>query len=473
MFEMRPNAEELVAISFMQWMDDQDRIRHDNYRACREYYEGTHDTQLTDRMRKFLSVKMGEEFRDNYMPIVVDVLVERLNVIGFDAGTQGELLWKWWQKARMDQKQIMTHRSAIRDGDSHAIVQFDNKLVLPRIEYEPAYCDGDGVDVHYSDEQRGEIGFAEKRWRIEKGSGAGRVRRINRYYPDRIEKWISEGNNDFRPFEARGDESWPIWWTRRGLPHGEPLGVPVFHFKNMDQGYNFGQSELQNCMSLQNALNKTIIDLLGAADTTAFRIYTMVGDDPTGLEVAPGSWVYTTRPATGDESAAIDYIPGEDLTPMIKLVESFVVEIARTTRTPLSYFQASGNSPAEGTLKQQESGVIARARERMTSFGNTWEDVMYMCRKVWNEFGQGERLDEEQTIECLWADPETRNERDLIETISLKRKNLEIPLEQAWREAGYSDEKVAQMMAMRQGEIDVVSQQRENFLRGVEGWNES
>jgi hypothetical protein len=199
----------------------------------------------------------------------------------------------------------------------------------------------------------------------------------------------------------------------------------------------------------------------------------MVGDDPTGLEVAPGSWVYTTRPATGDESAAIDYIPGEDLTPMIKLVESFVVEIARTTRTPLSYFQASGNSPAEGTLKQQESGVIARARERMTSFGNTWEDVMYMCRKVWNEFGQGERLDEEQTIECLWADPETRNERDLIETISLKRKNLEIPLEQAWREAGYSDEKVAQMMAMRQGEIDVVSQQRENFLRGVEGWNES
>ena len=462
------NMQDLVTISFKNWVTEQDSIRHDNYRAYREYYEGTHDTQLTDRMRAYLQVKMGEEFRDNYMPIVVDVLVERLKVIGFDAGDQGQELWRWWQLNRMDQKQIMAHRSGIRDGDSYVLVEWNKELEIPRLVYEPAYCDGDGIDVRYSDEIRGEIEFAEKKWRISRGEDAGYKRRCTRYYPDRIEKWISEGEGDYHPYELEG-ESWPFWWTVGGQEGGEPLGVPVFHFKNLDQGYNFGQSELQTAIPLQNALNKTVIDLLAGADTTAFRIYTMVGDDPTGLNVAPGSWVYTTRPASGENSASIGHIPGEDLEPLIKLVESFVVEIARVTRTPISYFQASGNSPAEGTLKQQESGVIARARDRMTSFGNTWEDAMAMARKVWNEFGNKD-MKEGQSIETRWADPETRNERELLETIAIKREKLKIPLEQAWREAGYSEERIGEMQAMLGTEREAEASPTERFLQSIEGF---
>jgi len=463
------NAKEQVAISFNTWVTEKDNTRHDNYRAFREYYEGTHDTQLTDRMRSYLQVKVGEEFRDNYMPIIVDVLVERLKIRGFDAGGQGELLWKWWLLNKMDQQQVITHRSAVRDGDAYVIVEGDNNLKIPRLVYNIAYCDGDGVDVRYSDENKGVIEFAEKRWRIERGDGAGTTRRLNRYYPDRLEKWISEGE-DYRPFQPESDETWPLWWTVGQVEGNEPLGIPVFHFKNLDQGYNFGQSELQNAISLQNALNKTIIDLLAAADTTAFRVYTMVGDDPSGLDVAPGSWIYSTKPASGDDSVAIGHIPGEDLTPVIKLIETFVVEIARVTRTPLSYFQASGNSPAEGTLKQQESGVIARARERMTSFGNTWEDVMSMARKVHNEFGYGEKMDETQTIEALWADPETRNERELIEVIGIKREKLEIPREQTWREAGYTEEKIGKMMEMLVAEREAEASPTERFLQGIEGF---
>ena len=469
MYEIPVTAQQDVAISFMNWITEQDNTRHDNYRAYREYYEGTHDTQLTARMRKFLQLKTNEEFRDNYMPIIVDVLVERLRVRGFDAKTQGEKLWEWWQLNRMDQKQVMAHRACVRDGDAYILVE--PGLKYPKLIYEPAYCDGDGIDPCYSDENRGEMEFAEKKWRITRGAGTGTVRRLNRYYPDRIEKWISDGEaGDYRQFQPDRDKTWPLWWTQGEVPHGEPLGIPVFHLKNLDQGYNFGQSELQNAITLQNALNKTIIDLLGAADTTAFRIYTMIGDDPTGLNVTPGTWIYSTKPASGDESVAIDYIPGEDLEPLIKLVESFVVEIARTSRTPLSYFQASGNSPAEGTLKQQESGVISRAKDRMISFGNTWEDVMTMARKVWNEFGVGEKLDETEQIETLWQDPEVRNERELAEIISIKREKLQIPREQAWREAGYSDKKIKEMLEMLSTEIQADASPTERFLQSVEGF---
>ncbi len=221
--------------------------------------------------------------------------------------------------------------------------------------------------------------------------------------------------------------------------------MPVFHFKNKDQGYNYGKSELTDIIPVQNALNKTLIDLLAAADTTGFRIYTMLGDDPTSINLVPGSWVYSERPPGGDEGASIGHIPGEDLAPLIALKDSVVIEIARISRTPLSYFQISGHRPAEGTLKQEESGLVSRAKNRQVSAGNTWEDVMKMARRLHNVFGQGEDLSEETLISTQWADPETRNEQAHIEAIAMKREKLRIPLEQAWLEAGYTPEEIDQM----------------------------
>ena len=65
-----------------------DQEREGRYRAYREYYDGEHDTQLTDRQRQYLQLKVGEEFNGNYRPIVVDALVERLTVTGVETGDQ-------------------------------------------------------------------------------------------------------------------------------------------------------------------------------------------------------------------------------------------------------------------------------------------------------------------------------------------------------------------------------------------------
>jgi len=56
------------------------------------------------------------------------------------------------------------------------------------------------------------------------------------------------------------------------------LGVPVVHFRNNDQGYDYGASELSSVIPLQNALNKTIIDLLASADTSAFASGDVIAD---------------------------------------------------------------------------------------------------------------------------------------------------------------------------------------------------
>jgi hypothetical protein len=173
----------------------------------------------------------------------------------------------------------------------------------------------------------------------------------------------------------------------------------------------------------------------------------MVGDDPSGVSVAPGSWVYTTRPAAGEDSAAMGYFPGEDLSNLIDLKDSLAIEIARVSRTPVSYFQVSGQRPAEGTLKQEESGLVGKAKSRQVSFGNSWEDAFMLARRLWNSFGSGPQLDELEPISTVWDEAETRNDAVLLEVLKAKSA-LGVPREQLWLEMGYSSGDIEAMQEM-------------------------
>lgn len=436
---------DLVQQSFIQALLNEEIDRQALYRAYREYYDGQHDTQLSERQRQYLSLKMGEEFRSNYCPIIVDALVERLKVTGFQCDGQAEQLWQWWTRARMDGVQGAVHLAAARDGDAYLFVGWDNDEQHPTFTFEQALCDGEGVQVVYSDERNVPV-LATKRWAMRTGGKVGKQRRMNVYYPDRIERYLSDSDTfegNWQPYAEEGKAPVEPWLYRDGTP----LGLPVIHFRNKDTGYNYGASELRDVVPLQNALNKTIIDLLAAADTTAFRIFYMLGDDPSNLSVAPGSWVYSTRPPSGENGASIGVIPGENLGNMIALIDALAIEIARVTRTPVSYFQVSGQRPAEGTLKQEESGLVGKVKDRQTTFGNCWEDAMYLARRLANTYGNA-GMDETVPISTLWADAETRNDKALLEGLQIKAM-LGVPQETIWAEMGYDAQQIETMKEQR------------------------
>ena len=420
--------------------------RQANIRGYREYYDGEHATQLSDRQRAYLSLGSNQEFRSNYCPIVIDALVERLKVTGFACEGQDEQLWEWWRRNRMDAMQALVHLAAARDGDAYLLVGWDNDKGLPTFSFEPALCDGDGMMVLYADERQAPR-VAVKRWVVRsEGQGeAGQYSRMNVYWPDRIERYLVDNlaGGQPQPYAEEGKPAVEPW---RGAD-GTPLGIPVVHFANKPSHYNYGVSELNDVIPLQNALNKTLIDLMAAADTTAFRIYWMLGDDPSALNLAPGSWVYSTRPPAGENGASVGFFAGEDLSNLITLKDSMAIEIARVTRTPVSYFQVGAQRPAEGTLKQEESGLVGRVKDRQVTFGNCWEDAMALARRLANAYG-GAGLDETQQIDALWDDPETRNDKLLIEGLQGKAA-LGVPQEQLWLEMGYDAAQIAEMQAMK------------------------
>jgi len=402
--------------------------------TARDYYEGRHASQLSARQKQYLQVKTGQEFNDNACPVVVDALAERLSVTGFtsDSDELARMAWEWWKANRMDDEQGNVHVSSIRDGDAYLIGSWDAINQRPELRFELAWDGQEGTEVWYGKDRRPVC--ASKVWAGDDG------RYLNIYYANHVDK--------FKQSEA----GWELitteqWWAD---------ALPVIHFRNKPLGYNYGRSELADVIPLQNALNKSIIDLLAAADTTAFRVYTMIGANPGNLDVVPGSWVWMEVPPS---EGSINAIPGEDLTKMIEFKDSFMAEIAKVSRTPLSFFQLTRQVASGESLKQQESGLVSRAKNRQVGFGNSWEDAIILAAKIWNAYGTGKTLDVTAHVDTQWLDPETRDDLGHLQELKIK-KDMGVPQEVLWSEMGYSRDQIEKF---KQTEEYRTRQERETY----------
>jgi len=451
-----------VELTFKAWLAAEELARQANYVAYRQYYEGDQPTLLTQRMRQYLELAANTTFCDNYCGIVADALAERLNVTGFEVDDEGasKLIAQWWRANRMDAQQGDVHTSAVRDGDTYLLVSWDNEKVQPTFTHCLAYDGVAGMHVKYSD-GGDQVLWAAKRWMIETGEGAGKRRRVNVYYPDRIEKWVMQRDVDDgrpQPWKDEGDTAWPLPWTGRD---GQPLGVPVFHFKNKAVGSQYGLSELAAVIPLQDALNKAIIDYVAAADTTAFQML-FANFDASGLTVAPGHILW------GDaESDRMDVIPASNMGGMSAIVCDFVTQIAGVSRTPQYYFQGIGTPPSGESLKSEESGLVAKAQSRQVTFGNAWEDVVRYGLKLEATFGR-ESPNLECAIDTQWADVQTRNELILLQTLQIKQA-LGVPKEKLWAEMGYSQDEIDDMVEKADAERAKNASLGSELLKQFEG----
>jgi hypothetical protein len=377
-----------------------------------------------------------------------------LNVKGFKTEDDSSKTFEdWWQKNRMDALQGVVHLAAVRDADTFVLVEWDAKAKMPRYYHEKAYC-GSGVMVHYSDERQNEIKFASKQWVINYGSNTGKQRRLNLYFPNRIERyldndeaagqgqWLPYLNTEEDPTAFLGDgvygKAGVSWWTRDGSETGEPLGIPIVHFKDNDSGDCYGNGILGRVIPLQDALNKTEIDLLAAMDVEGFGLLVGYGANWDGVKVGPGALVHTAKPKT---EAQLERLGGSNPVGMLAVKSDIVMDIARVTGTPLSYLQSTGQIASADTLKQQETALVSGVKKAQIDFGNAWEDCMIMGRKLHNTFGEGlPELSEDTIIETIWESAESRNDAEETNTLAVQVEKLGVSQDKAQEKLGYDAE---------------------------------
>jgi hypothetical protein len=448
----------MTELAYLNWLAGEEKARQKNIVLARRYFDGDHDVPLTERQKEFLGFSDSGRFAVNYCGKVVGAVVERLLVAGFKSvdAEMAAMAWQWWQANRMDEVQGTVHEGAVRDGEFFVMVDWDGALGWPRIISHPRYTDpqvkgtGFGCKAFYpNDDPSQPMERASKRWTetVIDDRGQRQTRqRMTDYYPDRVEKYVlaTRGGSQagWEEYAEEDGGVWPLAWKDQA---GRPLGIPVVHFRNSGL-----KTELWDAIPVQDAVNKTALDILAAADACGFRVLVAKGFIPTRdgkppendgsnyLQIAPGSWIAVPK------DAEVDPLEAADLGPMLEALDSWIVKLGLVTDTPVSRFRVTRQVAAENTLKQQEEPLLAKVRRRQTSFGNSWENVMYLGRRLANTFG-GAGLDEGVLVETQWEPAETRDEKERIETIGLKVEQLRIPLEVAWAEAGYSQDQIEEM----------------------------
>tara|TARA_Y100000310_G_scaffold319170_1_gene374118 strand:+ start:321 stop:1763 length:1443 start_codon:yes stop_codon:yes gene_type:complete len=435
------NEVQLSVINFVQQAIDDLR---EGYSTTRKYYRGDHVVKMSKRLETFLRASGTLEFRSNFCEVVVDACAERLNVTSITTGdeTVNEYLGALWEDSHADRLQGTLHTETIMQGDGYVLVGWDRETERPRLWFQ----EPEMVIPHY-DPSTGDMVWASKTWKVPRELGSDQyLTYMNAYYPDRIEKYEARGGV-WMQRQDEGDEAvWPQPWVDSSK---QPLGIPMIHFRNDALSDDFGNSDLSNAIPLQDLLNKQMVDLAQVADVMAFPQRYGVNiemAERSSFTVVPGAF-WDLHGAGAEKDWEVGTFDAAKMTDMLKGIELIVQHIAGTTRTPQHLFQLGLNYPSGEALKTAESGLVSKVKERQVAFGEAWESAMSLAVRLQGAFGKVEvQVPEDAKFTAVWADPETRNEKDHLESLALKLEKLGIPRITVWREAGYSQAEIGQML---------------------------
>jgi hypothetical protein len=434
-----------------------------DYLQAESYYEGkAPEVFASIRLRRALA-KTGTSFKFNFARIPVDAVVDRLelNAITSTDKQANLALQELWDDNQLDLEAPNVHRRAEEFGDAYLII------------WPSPDDDGDGdidVDIFYNSPMTTRIIydpenprrklFAIKCW------GEDDFLRVNLYYRNRIEKWITrepklKGNKESDWIEYL-DEDDPVW------PMPNPYNcLPVFHFRT-DRPY--GTPEHKQAYGPQDVINKLVITHCSTIDYQGFpQRYLLADGDTDSDEIAEdlpfpfpadgdnpqdpaGDWPRTAT-ARQPEKASLGADPADvwwlknvksagqfavaDPKVFTDPMDRYVKAMAQVTTTPFHFFDSTGDAISGQSRQEADLPFTKKVRNRQLSFGATWRESMEFALLI----AGFEGVD----VQVQWASP-TRVD-DLAGWQTIKAKvDAGVPLRQALQEAGYTAEQVAEWL---------------------------
>lgn len=414
------------------------------YEKSERYYKGSHDLAFASAKFKNAFGALFREFALNLCPSIVDALRDKLRISNFkvEEGNTDipEKAWKIWQINRMGRRSGQVHKEAIKNGDAYVIVWVDPNKKVTIYPQKPTKC-----TVVYDEEIPGKILWGAKYW-----STNDKKFRLNMFYPDRTERYISKAKiesgipefNQLIPFTADGFA--PVITNPYNV-------VPIFHFANNSDVGEFGESELVSAIPIQDALNKTVLDMLVAMEFVAYPQRWAAGIeldyDDDGNPIAPFKSGVERVWFTENTEAKFGSFQIGDLKQFLEIKKEFRIDIASATGTPMYYLTPTGGEiPSGEALKKLETRFINKVSDRQESFGEVWENILAFALQM--ETGA-----KDVRLFTDWEDPSPMSEKEKLSNIILK-KEIGISDEQALIEAGYGETDIARMKTEKQAKAD-------------------
>jgi len=402
-------------------------------REARRYVEG--DQPLSFATEKFRSA-FGAIFRAfaiNYCALVVSIINDHIVLKGArheddDEEVQGDISTVF-ERNYLSSLAKTAHAEALITGQSAIIIWPDRRgfpIFFPNR--------GDQIAVIYDNDAPMDPMAAVKVWQIgDKSVG------ITVYFPDRIEKYIAEASSNDVVVSRRAIEKRQV--TGEPWPVPNPYGrVPVFPLYNNRSLRGFS-SEVRDILPLQNALNKTWMDLLVAMEFQAIPLRWVAGldveiDPTTGKPMPPFVPGADRIWAVPYEGAKFGQFEPADLSPFLEVASGIVQHIAALSRIPVHYLiPPTAIWPSGEALWASMQGFERYVQTKRGEFGRSWQEAMQFALKI-----MGRNIDVEE-ISIIWDS--VAPVRDIEKySAQLLKGRLGVPREQLLKEIGYSIDEV-------------------------------
>lgn len=301
----------------------------------------------------------------------------------------------------------------------------------------------DTVRAFYDTENPLECTHVIKSWEWSEGRT-----RATLYYPDRIERWVSDKDQDkakpeaWKPYLADEGDEWP-------LPN--PTGrIPFFHFRNQRP---YGRPEHLRAYGPQRMVNKLVIAHMGMIDYQTFpqryillnpksedALMNLVDPDyPEDEDVdveGDGSSQFRADPAAIWKipgGSGVGQFPPAEPGVILEPLDRYIRSMAELTKTPLDEFVGYGQALSGEARKMGRKPLTDKLRNRAKSYGATWQDAYEFALELMQFY--------DVTVNVEWAPFETASGVEDWNVIATKIVQG-VPVSQALQEAGYERDMV-------------------------------
>lgn len=439
-------------------MSDLSRAVHEiskhapNYQLAEDYYWGKVGELFTSpAVRRALRGQVGG-FDVNLARRPVDAVLDRMKIVSVpvanDDGATRLLVDQVWTPNRLGRYSKQIHWAALVYGDAYLIVWPNEDATAVDVHYNSPV----NTRVFYDEEDPRRKRYAAKMWRATTSSGQERTR-VNLYYADRVERYISksdatpERDEDFEAFTTDPADAWPI-----ENPFGE---LPVFHFRTSEP---YGHPEHEGAYGPQNAITKLSATQMATIDFQGFpQRYALMtegaddlidwGDDDVegSSAVEPGSRDSSLTAAPGElwklpGASKVGQFDPANVDAFLKPIGLYTRLMASATATPLRFFDPAGQIPSGEALRADEAPLASRITDREDDFTEVWSEALV--------FALGLLGVKATTVDVKWAPVQFVNDEEGWKTIVLKL-GAGVPFDQVMTEAGYASDLVAQWAVQR------------------------
>ncbi|MEW5658345.1 phage portal protein [Streptomyces cinereoruber] len=389
----------------------------DDYYECEHPLPFLHE-KARDPFRRLLRMS-----RANYMELVVDALVGRLEVAGFQSDVEGdsdEKAWRLWQDNNLDGGSQLAFLEAAIRGNAYLMVEPDARGGFRITPEHPTQ-----VIVVYRPDAPGVPAAALKLWLDD---WTGRLC-CTLYLPDRIYKFDA-------PEPKTGGK--PVWGRREVV--GEEWGgknvlgeVPFGELANRPRMLKPGASELRSVTGIQDRINKTIADRMMTQEFAAFPQKWVTGMeipvDENGQDVEPFDVAVNKILIAEENGAKFGQFAAADLSGYLKGKEADVHDIAAITSTPPHYLLGSMVNLSAEALKAAEAGLIHKIYQRRRFLEEGLEQTMRLAGIASSQ------------ARIVWKSPEWRTEGELVDAL-VKMSTLGVPREVLWERWGATPQEI-------------------------------